>query len=331
MNKELNKRGRGRAPKKGRPDLGRETYIQEIIEKAESEASSRVAVKLGAIRVKSEGQSVEQPVLTAAFFDDSTQQVPLIVEETSSSRADSENIALVITEEEVASKASTESDYSSKEKGNAAEGSSHQTTREGNKEIFTSPRDWGSATKEARVLVAKNPQPLSVELVEIPSDYCKIFMAPTNSTIDFPIGDLGTSVPTKPIPLAALPTFLGLISEDPDTFLFEFDIVCRGYDYTTDAQKLKIFPATLKGMALRWFMGLGGKSISTWEDMHTAFQEKFQDYCKSQNIKEELFKFTQKEDESLEDYVERFNYTLQCLGHSDLDKEILKIVLLQSL
>jgi len=56
-------------------------------------------------------------------------------------------------------------------------------------------------------------------------------MEPTISTIDFPIGDIGTGTPTKPIPLTALPNFHGLTSEDPDTFLFEFDIVCRGYDY----------------------------------------------------------------------------------------------------
>ena len=50
-----------------------------------------------------------------------------------------------------------------------------------------------------------------------------------------------------------------------------------------DAQKLNIFPSTLKGMALRWFMGLGGKSIT--DCMRTAFLEKYQDYCKSGNIK----------------------------------------------
>ena len=75
-------------------------------------------------------------------------------------------------------------------------------------------------------------------------------MAPTTSTIDFPIGDLGTSSPMKPIPLTALPSFHVLPSEDPDMFLFEFDIVCRGYDYINDAQKLKIFLATLKGTTL---------------------------------------------------------------------------------
>jgi len=115
-------------------------------------------------------------------------------------------------------------------------------------------------------------------------------MAPTTSTIDFPIGDLGTSAPTKPIPLTTLHSFHGLTSEDPDTFLFEFDIVCRGYDYITNAEKLKIFPATLKGIALRWFMGLGGRSITTWEEMRTAFLEKYHDYCKSRDIKEEIFK-----------------------------------------
>jgi hypothetical protein len=92
-------------------------------------------------------------------------------------------------------------------------------------------------------------------------------MAPTTSTIEFPIENLGVGAPTKPIPLAALPKFYGLVSEDPDTFLFEFDIVCRGYDYTTEAQKLKFFPFTLKWTALQWFMGLGGSTISTWDDM----------------------------------------------------------------
>ena len=77
-------------------------------------------------------------------------------------------------------------------------------------------------------------------------------------------------------------------------------------------------------------MGLGGRSIITWEEMRTSFLEKYQDYCKSQDIKENLFKFTQKEDENMEDYVEHFKYTLQRLGHSNLDKEILKIILLRA-
>jgi len=56
------------------------------------------------------------------------------------------------------------------------------------------------------------------------------------STLEFLIGDLprGTS-PMKNIPLSALPNFHGLSSEDPDEFLFEFDILCRSYDYVNPA------------------------------------------------------------------------------------------------
>jgi hypothetical protein len=71
------------------------------------------------------------------------------------------------------------------------------------------------------------------------------------STLEYPIVDPITNAPMKEIPLQNLPTFHGLISEDPDTFLFEFDVLCRGYDYTSKPQKLKLFPSTLKGAALR--------------------------------------------------------------------------------
>jgi len=64
----------------------------------------------------------------------------------------------------------------------------------------------------------------------------------------------------KAIPLHNIPTFHGLTSEDPNAFLFKFDVLCR--DYTTDPQKLKLFPSTLKGAALNWFMGLDGGTIN---------------------------------------------------------------------
>jgi hypothetical protein len=51
------------------------------------------------------------------------------------------------------------------------------------------------------------------------------------STLGFPIGDLPIGVaPMKNIPLSTLPNFHGLSSEDPDEFLFDFDILCRSYD-----------------------------------------------------------------------------------------------------
>jgi hypothetical protein len=71
------------------------------------------------------------------------------------------------------------------------------------------------------------------------------------TTFGFQILDTTPNVNMKNIPLSVLPTFYGKSSEDLDTFLFEFNILCRSYNYLQDAQKLKLFPATLKDSALR--------------------------------------------------------------------------------
>eukprot|EP00253_Pinus_taeda_P022314 PITA_22314 len=110
----------------------------------------------------------------------------------------------------------------------------------------------------------------------------------------------------KAMPLQHIPTFHGLTSEDPDAFLFEFDVLCRGYDYTIDPQKLTLFPSTLKGAALRWFMGLGGGVINNWEQMKESFLKKYQDYCRSRELKDEIFQMIARPNETLEEYVERF-------------------------
>lgn len=55
------------------------------------------------------------------------------MEEVSSSRPNLENLTLVIVEEEIASRTSTESDCSSKGKEVAAKGSNNQALGEGNK------------------------------------------------------------------------------------------------------------------------------------------------------------------------------------------------------
>eukprot|EP00253_Pinus_taeda_P015881 PITA_15881 len=150
------------------------------------------------------------------------------------------------------------------------------------------------------------------------------------STLGFPISDLPAGT-MKNIPLSALPNFHGLSSEDPDEFLFEFDILCRSYEYVTNAQKLKLFPATLKGNALRWFMSLGSQVITTWEQMKQKFLLKYQDYCRTREKKDELFNMAQKPDESLEDYIERLQYNTQRSDHPDISKEIRKTILLRGL
>ena len=87
--------------------------------------------------------------------------------------------------------------------------------------------------------------------------------------------------------------------------------MCRIYDYATEAQKLRLFPVTLKDSALRWFMGLGGNTITSWDQMKRIFLSKFQEYCKTRDMQDEIFTIIQDDDEMLEDYLERFLYILQ--------------------
>jgi len=56
----------------------------------------------------------------------------------------------------------------------------------------------------------------------------------TVTIFEFPIRDIRGEAPIKNIPLSSLPSFQRMIVEDPDTFLFEFDALCRSYDYILD-------------------------------------------------------------------------------------------------
>jgi hypothetical protein len=82
---------------------------------------------------------------------------------------------------------------------------------------------------------------------------------------------MAKDVAMKKIPLPSLPRFIGMSTEDLDSYLFEFGILCRSYNYTDNAQKLKLFPATLKYSALWWFMSLGEHTILSWDGMKETF------------------------------------------------------------
>jgi len=77
-------------------------------------------------------------------------------------------------------------------------------------------------------------------------------------TFGFPILNtraiLGEEVKMKNIPPSVLPNFYGMSSEDLDSFMFEFDILCRTYGYTDDTHKLHLFPITLKVAALKYLL-----------------------------------------------------------------------------
>jgi len=131
-------------------------------------------------------------------------------------------------------------------------------------------------------------------------------MAENGKNKFFPIRETNGEAKIKNISPAALPQFHGLTSEGLDTFMFEFLVAYRTYDYDFDEQKLKLFPSTLKDVVLSWFMILLKDNITHWAKMQQAFNGKYRDYCRSKETKEEIFRMTLGPYESLEDYEEIF-------------------------
>eukprot|EP00253_Pinus_taeda_P007468 PITA_07468 len=146
----------------------------------------------------------------------------------------------------------------------------------------------------------------------------------------FPIQETNGDTKMKNISHSTLPHFHGLTTKDPNPFLFEFVVLYRNYDYEKDKQKLKLFPSTLKDVALHWFMGLPRNNIATWAQMQQAFNNKYQDYCRLKETKGEIFRMTMGSDESLEDYEERFQLSYKSI-RCTLDPESLKLVLLRGI
>eukprot|EP00253_Pinus_taeda_P030943 PITA_30943 len=155
------------------------------------------------------------------------------------------------------------------------------------------------------------------------------------STFKFPIHEPEDNndeeIKMKNIPPSVLPNFYGMASEDPDSFLFEFEIVCRTYGYTDDAHRLRLFPTTLKASTLKWFMGLGEHAITDWDGMRRIFLRKYQPYCRSNYSKADIFRMNQQEDESLEEYLERFAYNLQKSKHRSMTLDLIRTIFLKGI
>jgi hypothetical protein len=75
-------------------------------------------------------------------------------------------------------------------------------------------------------------------------------------------------------------------------------------------------------------MGLGDETITSWDDMKQTFLTRYQDYCRSRDQREEIFKMSKKEEDSLEDFIENFQYDMQISRHIVLDKDVSRTIYL---
>jgi hypothetical protein len=76
-------------------------------------------------------------------------------------------------------------------------------------------------------------------------------------------------------------------------------------------------------------MGIGGGTINSWDEMKQSLLMKYQDYCRTRDLKDEIFKMITKENETLKEYVERFQYKMQISPYGTLPGEVLKATLIK--
>ena len=104
-------------------------------------------------------------------------------------------------------------------------------------------------------------------------------------------------------------SFHGLAHEDPRTSMRTYYSTVENFPLnvlTNEQLRLRCFPYTLKEETLQWFMGLGGGTIASWDQMKEDSLTIYQDYFRSRDLREEIFKMMSKEDETLAKYVEIF-------------------------
>ena len=65
----------------------------------------------------------------------------------------------------------------------------------------------------------------------------------------------------------------------------------------------------MKDAGLRWFMSMQGNSIENLEQVKDTFMERYRNYCKYKDTREEIFKMIKVENESLEYFKERFQFS----------------------
>ena len=100
-----------------------------------------------------------------------------------------------------------------------------------------------------------------------------------------------------------LPTFHGLVGEDPHKHLKELHVVCtsmKPMGLTKDQIKLRAFSFSLKDSTKDWLYYLPSESIKTWNEMKKLFLEKYFPASRAANIQKEICGVRQHNEESLQ-------------------------------
>ncbi|GKU91005.1 hypothetical protein SLEP1_g4936 [Rubroshorea leprosula] len=127
-------------------------------------------------------------------------------------------------------------------------------------------------------------------------------------TLDLDSALLNLSITAEPyqegFKIPHLETYDG--SGDPNEHLHTYQAIMR-IQNANDAMMCKVFLATLKSTARRWYHKLPRHSINSFSQLAKLFSNKFASQREIKRTATELMQVNQKEGESLRDYMQRFN------------------------
>ena len=122
--------------------------------------------------------------------------------------------------------------------------------------------------------------------------------------------------------ICLLPVYQGVDSENPYSFMRDFEDVCSAFISTGSPLHIickVLFPFSLKEKAKIWFHSLAPNSIFTWEDMRNEFLNKFFPPARTNALMQAIQNFSEKSGEPFAVVWERYKDLLYAIPHHGLD------------
>lgn len=102
-----------------------------------------------------------------------------------------------------------------------------------------------------------------------------------------------------------LPQFKEKRTENPDTHVNEFEMVSTANGHTSDAQKLRYFPCTLRDMAMEWYVQFEKGHFLTWDSLRTAFLVRFRQEKTPVQLMQRMYQLKQGRKETVDEFAGR--------------------------
>lgn len=91
-------------------------------------------------------------------------------------------------------------------------------------------------------------------------------------------------------------------SEDPDTHVAEFESVCQANIIYSELERKNLFPCTLKGVAMDWYVQFEREYFDTWAKLKDTFLGRFRTDKTPVQLLQKLYTLKQSKGESIMEY-----------------------------